>query len=215
MNDAPDTRTYWTDVGRDKVFTTPFDAPLFRAHVPTDAAVLDYGCGYGRTLDRLADEGYANLTGIDFSPTHVERGKQEHPGLNLLAYPGGPLPFDDHAFHAAVMLGVLTCIPKTADQAAVLLELRRVLKPGGLLYVNDFLINRDNRNLDRYRLGQEKYGLYGIFDIPNGGVMRHHDRAHMEALFSDFEIVAFEEKTFETMHGHESAGFTALVKMPA
>ena len=186
-----------------------------RAHVPLDARILDFGCGYGRTLAELRDDGYTDLTGIDFSAPLIERGKQAHPDLNLIAYPGGPLPFDDDGFDAALMLGVFTCITQTADQAAALLELRRVLAPGGLLYVNDFLINRDKRNLDRYKLGQEKHGVYGAFDIKDGGVMRHHDRAHMEALFADFETLLFEERVFETMQGHSSAGFTALVRMPA
>ena len=161
---------------------------IFREHVPQDARILEFGCGYGRTLAELAAAGYAGLTGLDFSQSLVERGKDEHPGLDLIAYPGGPLPFEDNAFDAAVMLGVFTCMSETKTQAETLLEIRRVLRPGGVLYVNDFLLNRDKRNLDRYKLGQNKHGIYGIFNLPDGGIMRHHDRNHMEALFFDFEI---------------------------
>lgn len=210
-----DQRRYWTERGRDKTFTTPFRMDLFKEHVARDARVLDFGCGYGRTLAELAGEGYADLTGIDFSDTLIERGRAGNPGLTLLAYPGGPLPFVDNAFDAALMLGVFTCIIKTRDQAEALLELKRVLRPGGLLYVNDFLLNRDRRNLDRYMAGQEKYGVYGVFDVDDGGVMRHHDRSHMEALFLDFEPLLFEETVFETMHGHLSQGFCSLMRLPA
>lgn len=210
-----DQRRYWTERGRHKTFTTPFRMDAFKEYVARDARVLDFGCGYGRTLAELAGEGYADLTGIDFSDTLIERGRAENPGLTLLAYPGGPLPFEDNAFDAALMLGVFTCIIKTRDQAEALLELKRVLRPGGLLYVNDFLLNRDRRNLDRYMAGQEKYGVYGVFDVDDGGVMRHHDRNHMEALFLDFEPLLFEETVFETMHGHLSQGFCSLMRLPA
>ncbi len=182
--------------------------------MPRHSRVLDYGCGYGRTVAELAEAGYADVTGIDFSESLINRGKAEHPALDLRAYAGGPLPFEDGSFDAALLLAVLTCIPETKHQAETLLELKRVLKPGGMLYINDFLLNRDKRNLDRYKLGQDKYGLYGIFDLPDGAVMRHHHRDYMEALLWDFEMVFFRTAIYETMNGHTSRGFYCMVRMP-
>ncbi|MBG0791795.1 MAG: class I SAM-dependent methyltransferase [Desulfovibrionaceae bacterium] len=209
-----DQQRYWNDHCAEKTFTSFFMLDAFRRHVPAESLILDFGCGYGRTLAELRDAGYTRLTGIDFADSLIERGRREHPGLNLAAWPGGRLPYGDDAFDAALMLGVLTCMPETRAQAEALLEVKRVLKPGGILYVNDFLLNRDKRNLDRYRDGKRKYGIYGIFDSGDGGILRHHDRNHMEALFFDFETLTFEELTFPTMHGHESAGFYALLRMP-
>lgn len=209
-----DQRQYWTDKGKDKTFTTPLMMDVFKEHVTKDARILDFGCGYGRTLAELADGGYTDLSGIDFSETLIERGRAENPTLDLTAYPGGPLPYEDDSFDAALMLGVFTCMIETKTQAETLIELRRVLKPGGVLYINDFLLNRDKRNLDRYKLGQDKYGIYGIFDLPDGGIVRHHDRNHMEALFFDFDTLLFEETIYNTMHGHQSEGFYAMVRMP-
>lgn len=214
MPHAPDDlRRYWAEQCKDKTFTSDFNLDVFSAHVPKEARILDFGCGYGRTLAELAEAGFTDLTGIDFAPTLIERGKAEHPDLNLVAYPGGPLPFADNEFDAALLLAVLTCMPATKTQAETLLELKRVLKPGGLLYINDFLLNRDKRNLDRYQLGQERHGIYGTFDLPDGGIVRHHDRNHMEALLHDFKTVEFEEVTYTTMHGHESRGFYCMVRM--
>lgn len=209
-----DQRQYWEGPGSEKDFTTPFNLELFTRFVDRQARILDFGCGYGRTMVQLAEAGYANVTGIDFSSALIERGKQENPALDLAAYPGGPLPYADDSFDAATMLAVFTCMPKTSQQAEALLELQRVLRPGGLLYVNDFLINRDRRNLDRYRRGQERHGIYGIFELDDGAVLRHHDINHMKSLFSGFVTEVFEETVFETMHGHTSQGFCAMLRMP-
>jgi len=210
-----DQQRYWNERCAAKTFTSTFMLDAFRQHVPADAAILDFGCGYGRTLAELRDAGYTRLTGIDFADALIQRGRRENPGLDLAAYPGGPLPYPDNTFDAALMLGVMTCMPETRTQAETLIELRRVLRPGSILYVNDFLLNRDKRNLDRYRDGKKRHGIYGIFDSGDGGILRHHDRNHMEALFFDFETVLFEEVTYPTMHGHESAGFYAVLRMPA
>ena len=54
-------------------------------------------------------------------------------------------------------------------------EIRRVLRPGGILYVNDFLLFTDDRNKARYEKFNNKYGEYGVFELPEGAVCRHHD----------------------------------------
>ena len=41
--------------------------------LPTTARVLDYGCGYGRTLAELRDVGWRNAVGVDFSREMVSR----------------------------------------------------------------------------------------------------------------------------------------------
>ncbi|MGC4951250.1 class I SAM-dependent methyltransferase [Streptomyces sp. DT224] len=43
------------------------------------AAILDYGCGYGRTLRALEQQGFTNLTGADISPGMISRARTLHP----------------------------------------------------------------------------------------------------------------------------------------
>lgn len=47
---------------------------LVAKHFPTntDAAIVDFGCGYGAHLFVLKQLGYTNLSGIDVSPEMVE-----------------------------------------------------------------------------------------------------------------------------------------------
>lgn len=50
------------------------------------------------------------------------------------------LPYDDHVFDAAFLIGVLGEIP---DELGALRELRRVLKPGGRLVVGEVFVDPD------------------------------------------------------------------------
>lgn len=44
---------------------------------------------------------------------------------------------------AFVLFAVLTCIPLDGEQRDLVREISRVLRPGGLLYISDLLLNRD------------------------------------------------------------------------
>lgn len=181
-------------------------------HVRPDQDILDFGCGYGRVAAQLAEFGYTSIVGVDFSETLIARGKQDFPHLDLRHSPSLPLPFEDATFDAVMLAAVLTCIPGDTDQRVLITELKRVLKPDGAIYVNDFLLNRDKRNLDRYADGAQKYETYGTFDLPDGGVVRHFDKDHIHHLFEDWEELYFESTVFPTMHGNISNGFMALYR---
>ncbi len=200
-------QTYWNRVADAKTFTTPLDLGLFREHVPLEAAVFDFGCGYGRTLAELHDAGYRNLTGTDFSAGLVERAHREHPGLDVRLQTTSRLAFPDGSFDCVLLFAVLTCIEKNEEQSALRNELRRVLRPGGVLYVNDFLLNRDERNLDRYRAATARHSVWGVFELPDGAVLRHHDPAYIREWLKPFETIHFETVTYPTMNGHTSNGF--------
>ena len=61
---------------------------------------------------------------------------------NIVATQGDAqaLPYPDHTFDAAYLIGVLGEIP---DAVVALRELSRVLKPGGRLVISEFLIDPD------------------------------------------------------------------------
>lgn len=86
-------------------------------------------------------------------------------------------------------------------------EIKRVLKPQGILYVNDFLLNTDERNLLRYTKFKETYRIYGVFGLPEGAVCRHHDETWIKQLLKDFSEQEYNRLTFTTMNGNKSNGF--------
>lgn len=207
-----DQKEYWNGaVGRNKEFTTPFQLEVFSKYVGQNAMILDVGCGYGRTLDFLWRNGYSHLLGIDFSEALIERGHRLFPDLDLRVMKSGTLDFPDESQDVVILLAVLTCLVRDEDQDILLKEIRRVLKPEGLFYVNDFLINSDSRNRMRYDQCPEGYP-YGVFELPEGALLRHHDEKRIQQLCQSFRQLEYERCVYKTMNGHQSNGFYYLGK---
>ncbi len=94
---------------------------------------LDVGCGTGANMELLTREGGIAM-GIDFAPQAIyfcrQRGLARTAVASALA-----LPFPDGHFDRVLLMDVLyhKGIP---DKAAALHEVRRVLRPGGMAYLN-------------------------------------------------------------------------------
>ena len=198
---------YWNKVAGEKKFTTPFQPELLAKFVGKNGCVLDIGCGYGRTLNDLYLNGYTNLYGIDSSEMMINRGKSEYPYLKLEFGDGKNTGYKDNSFDAVILFGVLTCVVNNQEQLSLIEEGKRLLRPGGILYINDFLINYDDRNVLRYERDQDKYQNYGVFESNDGVVLRHHAIDWIKNLTASLERVVFETVTFPTMNGNQSNGF--------
>lgn len=146
-------KEYWDSVSEEKKFTTPFQTEAFGQYVKKTDVIVDIGCGYGRTLNELQQEEFTNLLGFDFAEGMIERGKQQFPTLDLRVKEGEEIDLPDDGADAVILFAVLTCIRDDEEQRRLIKEIQRVLKPVGILYVNDFLLNTDDHNLPRY----EKY----------------------------------------------------------
>ncbi len=58
-----------------------------------------------------------------------------------------------------------------------------MLKPNGILYVNDFLLNTDGRNIAWHEKCKEAYGNYGVFALLEGAVCRHHSEEWIKSFW--------------------------------
>lgn len=206
---------YWDRVANEKRFSHPLNLDWLDCYSNRQARILDYGCGYGRTLAELSLAGFQNLAGVDFSPAMLDRARSLVPRSKLIRNDGQSLPFNDGCFDAVLLFAVLTCIPDGNQQRALLAELERVLRPGGLLYLSDVLVNNDQRNRERYERDAEKYKCYGVFELPEGVVVRHHSKEWIAELTSPFQELHFEPFTVTTMNGNASAAFQYLGRKPA
>ena len=98
--------------------------------------VLDFGCGVGRLSLALAER-VDRVTGIDIAESMVERAREvnRYPDrVDFHHYDGRLLPFDDASFDSVVSIIVIQHAPPPV-QIAALVELQRVLRPGGVMVV--------------------------------------------------------------------------------
>jgi SAM-dependent methyltransferase len=96
-------------------------------HFAPTARLLDVGCGSGWLADHFAD-----YTGIDGSPDAVALAQDRSRNV-VLGDVEQPLPYDDASFDGVVVKDVLEHV---ADPVALVCEVRRVLRPGGLVFAS-------------------------------------------------------------------------------
>lgn len=127
LMDAVEDRMWWYRALHARVLEAL--APL-----PPRARVLDAGCGTGGFLARLrAARPDLQLFGLDYAPRAAARAARKS-GAAVAAGSVNALPFRDAAFDAAVSLDVLS--HAAVEETTALAELRRVLRPFGLLVLN-------------------------------------------------------------------------------
>ena len=198
---------YWNSVAEEKKFTTVLDVELFSKYVLKDCKILDVGCGYGRILNELSVAGFTDLTGVDSAENMIKRGMREYPNLNLVANPDGKLPFEQNTFDSVILFGVLTCVPDNESQKELLNDIKRVLKPGGVIYINDFLLNSGFKRCLFYKKAQKETGIYGAFKTYDGATVRHHSEDYILKLLSDFKTLDYQKFVIPTMNGNKSNSF--------
>jgi len=85
-----------------------------------------------------------------------------------------------------------------------------VLRPGGLIYISDLLLNSDGRSIERYRRYAGAFDAYGVFTLPEGVTVRHHRESWIREITGGYIEIKYEKFTVTTMNGNQSAAFQYL-----
>ncbi|MGA7306609.1 MAG: class I SAM-dependent methyltransferase, partial [Rhodothermales bacterium] len=208
-----DQRRFWNKEASRARFSHPLNRGWLEQVVQSNSAILDYGCGYGRTVAELQKLGYANITGLDTSRGMLDRAAALAPNAPLVLGNGVPSPLPDASFELVILFAVLTTIPDDRDQRALIEDIRRILCPGGHLYVSDLPLQRDERRVKRYETLQPEGLPYGTFTLDGGrAVMRHHSLEWFEELFVSFRIVDRASLSVDTMRGRTADAVQFLLQ---
>ena len=105
-----------------------------RSACPPGSSLLEAGCGTGNFVKMISRENRRPaITAVDASTAMLARAREKCHGDEirwLQADLNRRLPFEDGSFDRITCTNVLYALEKPAD---ALMELRRVLKPGGIL----------------------------------------------------------------------------------
>jgi SAM-dependent methyltransferase len=115
------------------------------------APILDFGCAEGRMLRFFPRTNARELWGVDINAERIAWAQQHlAPPFRLATITTAPhLPFEDNYFDLVYCLSVFTHISDLAD--AWFLELLRVLRPGGHVYLTIHDEHTVELLLGRYR----------------------------------------------------------------
>ena len=123
----------WSDHGLSRRIAT-FERALEATRLPSNALILDLGCGAGTYCRFLRKKGF-RIIGLDTSFPILKRAQelQGDEEIQLLNGDSYNLPLSDRSAEGVVCIGVLQTL---SDEKRVLKEISRVLKPGGILFLD-------------------------------------------------------------------------------
>lgn len=164
---------HWKTVGR--VPSTLDVDPAFSALITPKTAIVDLGCGEGRTLagltsvaGRVGDSDEPVWAGVDVNPAGLRAGRSR--SLPHTAFVRGELthlPFAAASFDYGVMHAVLTTLWTPEMRLAAVAEAARILRLG--LSFSDFLLTPEEPlYLKRYEQGRGETGEWGTFRVMDG-----------------------------------------------
>jgi ubiquinone/menaquinone biosynthesis C-methylase UbiE len=161
-----------------------FDAERRRSLEQVRGEILEVGIGTGLSLPHYPEE-VKRLTGIDPNPGMLKKLDRVRSRIEVQVVQAGAeeLPFADESFDTVVTTQTLCSIP---DRARALLEIKRVLRPGGRYVFLEHGLSPDagvakwQRRLNGI---QKRFAVGCLLDVPVRG----------EVEAAGFELARIEE----------------------
>ncbi|MDY0293953.1 MAG: class I SAM-dependent methyltransferase [Candidatus Methanomethylophilaceae archaeon] len=152
--------------------------------IPPGGRVLDIGCGNGKTSAALLERGYT-VVGADFSQEAVSACLRLLGGrMSAVCCRSDSLPFLDASFDGATLVHLMEHLDdRSAERTAS--EVRRVLRPGGAVFVRSFSPEdmraggppvRGNGIPYRYLGHEEVVSFFAGFEVLRAGTVSERTR---------------------------------------
>jgi len=133
---------------------------------PSDAKILDLGCGFGATVDHLVKNHGLESVGLD--------PKEEPSNPNIIKASAEQIPFQNATFDGVLMECSFSVVE---NQETALKECHRVLKTDGRLIISDMYARGEGALLE---------GCLGRVDIKEEIFSRLENNGYAIDLFEDF-----------------------------
>ncbi len=152
-------------------FTAESNAAYLLPFLRPGLRILDLGCGPGTISVGLAKAvAPGELHGVDMEESQVEKARlvAESQGLNNAFFhvaDAVDMPFEDGFFDVAHCHNVLMHIP---DTAAVLSEIKRVLKPGGIIGCREMIVDSSFTHPD-FGIIRRSWDMFGDLLVADDG----------------------------------------------
>ena len=168
-------------------------------------AILDFGCGCGRTLRHWAGLATTQALGCDIDPRMVDwcRANLRFADVKLTALTP-PLPYSSSSIDLVYAFSVFTHLPKDL-QYAWMRECFRVLRPGGHLLIST--LGEYYVSLERLTESERRSFLAGELVVLYEGspgtslCSAYHPPEYVQhQLAADFELIAFRPAATEGRH---------------
>lgn len=128
------------DFSRTRVFVSKKIKNWILQYIFPGERILDLGCGNGRFYEIFENMG-VDYFGTDISDKLIALAKSKHPQANFQISSAFNLPFPDEFFDKVLSVAVFHHIPSEEFRIKFLKEVKRVLKPKGLLVLMVWNLN--------------------------------------------------------------------------
>ncbi len=134
---------------------------MLAEYLSGESCALEIGCGTGQ-LSFLVAENVKSLTATDFSENMVTICKQNNTYQNLLFQQedATALSFADDSFDVVIASNVLHILP---DIDKAIAEIKRVVKPDGIIFAPTFVYNKKDFNFAIWFLEKIGFKTYSKF----------------------------------------------------
>ena len=115
------------------------DLKPFEKYLAPNVSILDIGCGTGRLYQFFAKfQDLVDYVGLDQSVGQLAESRKEYPNNKYVQAEMTSLPFENESFDLVFCIATLHHLPDEETRQQALLEMKRVLKPGGRVFLTNW-----------------------------------------------------------------------------
>ena len=157
------------------------------------SAILDFGCGCGRTARHWAGLEGPEIHGCDYNAELVAWCEANLPFMQVRVNDEEPpAPYPDDSFDLVYAISILTHLTEPMAHAWIA-DMRRILRPGGLLLVTtlgqEFGDRLSPRELEQYQAGVPVVQRAGV-EGTNMCAAYHPEAYVRDRMLTDFDLIS-------------------------